>query len=170
MQFSCRSNTALTWLGFNHGMKYPNTILFICTGNYYRSRFAEALFNFTCHLDKVHWRAVSRGLNTASAEGPLSPLARERLKNQSIALSFTHEQPEGLTEQDLKNCYLAIAMREREHRPMIKEQFPDYENRLMYWHIPNIDRMDPGLSLSIIEAQVEELINRLPIRNPAVPI
>jgi protein-tyrosine-phosphatase len=23
----------------------PNTVLFLCTGNYYRSRYAEALFN-----------------------------------------------------------------------------------------------------------------------------
>jgi protein-tyrosine-phosphatase len=38
------------------------TILFLCTGNYYRSRFAEVLFNSVADKMGLPWRAASRGL------------------------------------------------------------------------------------------------------------
>jgi hypothetical protein len=38
------------------------TVLFLCTGNYYRSRFAEALFNSVAGKMGLPWRASSRGL------------------------------------------------------------------------------------------------------------
>ena len=38
------------------------TVLFLCTGNYYRSRFAEILFNHLAGQSKLAWRADSRGL------------------------------------------------------------------------------------------------------------
>ena len=37
-------------------------VLFVCTGNYYRSRFAEAVFNHLAAARGLPWRAVSRGL------------------------------------------------------------------------------------------------------------
>jgi protein-tyrosine phosphatase len=38
------------------------TILFLCTGNYYRSRFAEELFNHHAERAGLYWVAQSRGL------------------------------------------------------------------------------------------------------------
>ena len=37
-------------------------VLFLCTGNYYRSRFAEILFNIYARDRGVPWNAVSRGI------------------------------------------------------------------------------------------------------------
>ncbi len=37
-------------------------ILFLCTGNYYRSRFAEKLFNNLATQKNLDWEADSRGL------------------------------------------------------------------------------------------------------------
>ena len=37
-------------------------VLFLCTGNYYRSRFAEAVFNSVAARMGLSWRASSRGL------------------------------------------------------------------------------------------------------------
>jgi protein-tyrosine-phosphatase len=37
-------------------------ILFLCTGNYYRSRFAEVLFNSVAGKMGLSWHASSRGL------------------------------------------------------------------------------------------------------------
>ncbi|MBN2191381.1 MAG: hypothetical protein JW751_01075 [Polyangiaceae bacterium] len=37
-------------------------VLFLCTGNYYRSRFAEAVFSHGASQRAVGWRALSRGL------------------------------------------------------------------------------------------------------------
>ena len=36
------------------------TVLFLCTGNYYRSRFAEELFNHRAARDGLSWVAQSR--------------------------------------------------------------------------------------------------------------
>jgi protein-tyrosine phosphatase len=38
------------------------TILFLCSGNYYRSRFAEEQFNHHAELAGLDWVAQSRGL------------------------------------------------------------------------------------------------------------
>jgi protein-tyrosine phosphatase len=38
------------------------TILFLCTGNYFRSRFAEELFNRRAAHARIDWQAQSRAL------------------------------------------------------------------------------------------------------------
>ena len=38
------------------------TVLFLCTGNYYRSRYAEELFNDLARSAGLGWTAASRGL------------------------------------------------------------------------------------------------------------
>ena len=42
--------------------RHEKTVLFLCTGNYYRSRYAEALFNSVAGKMSLPWRASSRGL------------------------------------------------------------------------------------------------------------
>jgi hypothetical protein len=46
--------------------RHEKTVLFLCTGNYYRSRFAEALFNSVAGRMGLPWRASSRGLALGS--------------------------------------------------------------------------------------------------------
>ena len=55
------------------------TVVFICTGNFYRSRFSEYLFNALAKQQGLYWRATSRGLKTwtvgrTKAPFPNSPL------------------------------------------------------------------------------------------------
>ena len=45
------------------------TVLFLCTGNYYRSRFAEVLFNSVAGKMGLPWRASSRGLALEGGAG-----------------------------------------------------------------------------------------------------
>ena len=49
-------------------------ILFLCTGNYYRSRYAEEIFNHMARNKGLPWRAFSRG-------------AAERLASENVILS-----------------------------------------------------------------------------------
>jgi protein-tyrosine-phosphatase len=44
------------------GQRREKNILFLCTGNYYRSRFAEVLFNSVAGKMGLPWQAYSRGL------------------------------------------------------------------------------------------------------------
>src|SRR6266446_4485609 len=53
--------------------KTVHTVLFLCTGNFYRSRFAEIYFNWLAPREKLLWRADSRGLALDPTNfGPLS--------------------------------------------------------------------------------------------------
>jgi protein-tyrosine-phosphatase len=44
-----------------------NTVLFLCTGNYYRSRFAEELFNHHADRAGLNWIAQRRPYLTVRA-------------------------------------------------------------------------------------------------------
>jgi protein-tyrosine phosphatase len=102
------------------------TILFICTGNYYRSRFAEALFNHHAELRGLNWRAISRGLaiERVIQINKLSHFTLAAMLQRGIKRQHTSEDLNALTSLDLIETDLAIAMCETEHRPMMIEKYP----------------------------------------------
>ncbi len=51
------------------------TVLFLCTGNYYGSRFAEVLFNSVAGKMGLAWRASSRGLARERGVHNVGPMA-----------------------------------------------------------------------------------------------
>ncbi|MDD4932032.1 MAG: protein-tyrosine-phosphatase [Methylacidiphilaceae bacterium] len=136
-------------------------LLFICTGNYYRSRFAEAVFNFYSSARDLPWRAFSRGLAVGPAPFPISPFARSRLQQLGIPLAHTGGSPLCLREADLAQADRAIALQEWEHRPMIARLFPQWLDRICFWDIDDVDRMPAGIALSKIEKRVLLLLEEL---------
>ena len=58
----------------------PKTILFLCTGNYYRSRFAEVMFNSVAAKMSLPWKATSRGLALERGIYNIGPMARLPLR------------------------------------------------------------------------------------------
>ena len=63
------------------------TLLFLCTGNYYRSRFAEILFNSVAARMGLHWIASSRGLaleRGVNNVGPMAVLAIKALESLGV--------------------------------------------------------------------------------------
>lgn len=135
-------------------------ILFICTGNFYRSRFAEALFNHHAAQRGLEWRAVSRGLATHLVIdcGPISLHTLDALGAMDIALSCTAPAPVQLGIEDLDSCQEIIALKEAEHRPMLEAQFPDWKGRVDYWHVHDLDFAEPAQALAEIQALVEALV------------
>ncbi len=136
-------------------------ILFICSGNYYRSRFAEAVFNHLAIQRGLPWRAFSRGLATWMAEGDLSLYTEEALRARGIARNLTGPTRSKLTEADLQRAHLAIAVKGDEHRQMMREQFPAWEKRITYWAIHDLDCALPEESLPVLEQHVRALAERL---------
>src|SRR5215831_4780604 len=106
--------------------RVDRTILFICTGNYYRSRFAEALFNHHAELRGLRWRAISRGLaiERVIAVNKLSRFALAAMLQRGIKRQHTSMELNALTSRDLIDADLAIAMCEAEHRPMMIQKHP----------------------------------------------
>jgi protein-tyrosine phosphatase len=71
------------------GMKQ---VLFLCSGNYYRSRFAEHLFHWLAEKSDLPWRADSRGLRAGKYGniGPISRFAVEGRKLRGIPINGEH--------------------------------------------------------------------------------
>ncbi len=138
-------------------------VLFICTGNFYRSRHAEAVLNWEARRLGLPLRAFSRGLLTSMvAEEPtrLAPGTAARLAELGIPADLTSPRPVQLTDADLERAHLAVALREREHRPLIASGHPGWEDRVLYWDVRDIDELSPALALPRIEEAVRELLVR----------
>jgi protein-tyrosine phosphatase len=144
-------------------MVLPKTVLFICTGNYYRSRFAEYLFNALAEQEGLHWRATSRGLKTqlVDGEGPISKLTVEQLAARHIHLAADIRLPIQLTENDLVCADLVIAMKDAEHRAMMREQFHFWADSINYWTIDDLDCKAPQEALLACDACVKTLVDGL---------
>src|SRR5437588_8928181 len=119
--------------------KQPTRILFLCTGNYYRSRLAEIFFNWQAQLRGLLWRAESRGLALDGCNyGPISRHTLSRLKEQGIAADDDPRFPLQVKELDLAAADHIIAVKEAEHRPMLEARFPAWRNRVEYWHVHDL--------------------------------
>jgi protein-tyrosine phosphatase len=140
------------------------TILFLCTGNYYRSRYSEIFFNWYSALKAKNWISVSRGLDLSKGVnniGPISPYALKRIKEHSLPLDCTIRSPVQITYKDLVMAEKTICLLESEHRPYIESMFPGWENRVYYWDIEDVsltDRYDP---LEEIEKKITVLVDSL---------
>ncbi len=100
------------------------TILFLCTGNYYRSRFSEYLFNDLAPKRPLRWEADSRGLaleRGTNNVGAISHYAKAGLIERGIQLPHDLRYPLPLTEQDLTAAMRVIAVDESEHPLLLAE-------------------------------------------------
>lgn len=131
-------------------------VLFICSGNFYRSRFAEAVFNHHATLRHLPVRAFSRGLAThlVQGEGEISLYTRFALAARGIPIHHTASHPMQLARADLERAHRTIAVKEVEHRPLMRQLFPDWENRIEYWAVHDLDAAAPDVSIPLLEQQV----------------
>jgi protein-tyrosine phosphatase len=138
-------------------------VLFICSANYYRSRFAEHLFNWLAPQVDLPWKADSRGLlvDYWGEIGPISRHAVDALNDRSIPLNGNNRRPRQLGEPDLSDSDLIVAVKEAEHRAMMRAQFPDWEDQVEYWHVDDLDCAGPEEAIPLLEAEVRELVDRL---------
>lgn len=139
----------------------PSTLLFLCTGNYYRSRYAELLFNASKPAT-LNWRAISRGFDPSPFNpGPIAATSLERLVSRGYAKPAEASYPMRLTEADLVNAQRIIALDAHEHPPYVRSWFPAWESKIAYWHVPDLDRMTADEALGLIETNVEALLHTL---------
>jgi protein-tyrosine phosphatase len=144
------------------GARPTKRVLFICTGNYYRSRFAEALFNEKAAQAGLDWRASSRGLRLEASQHGVSIFTREQLLKRGVPAKLFRGEPKALTEADLAKSDYVVCMDEAEHRPMMEKQFPHRdEHTIHYWHVAETDEADIPRACATMAADVDELVKAL---------
>jgi protein-tyrosine phosphatase len=138
-------------------------LLFLCTGNYYRSRYAEILFNEAASEHSLDWKADSRGITAERLNnpGPISVHAVKALKAKGIEVDGNHRPPIQLREEDLFRADHIIAVKEIEHRPLLLQRFPQWADKVEYWHVHDLDVEPPEEALPVLEDNLNSLIDRL---------
>jgi protein-tyrosine-phosphatase len=142
-------------------MKPPRqkSILFLCTGNYYRSRFAECLFNSMAGKMGLPWIATSKGLALERGfnnVGPMSKSAVQVLQAMGAHGDDCDRMPAPAAPDDFDKADRVVALKEAEHRPLLLERFPAWAEKVEYWHVEDDDEALPH-----VEREVMELIARL---------
>jgi len=138
-------------------------ILFLCTGNYYRSRFAEHLFNELAQIHQLTWYADSRALALqlgVNNTGCISPYTLTRLQQLGITLSCERE-PQQVVVMDLENSDKIIALDEEEHRPFVTHLFPEWTDKIDYWMVHDLHLTDPRDALAEIERKINLFVETL---------
>jgi protein-tyrosine phosphatase len=149
---------------------HPRRVLFLCTGNYYRSRYADILFNHHAVLRGIAWRAFSRGLAVergVNNVGPMSRTARERLEARGVQTDEFERFPAPVTPTDLEEAARIVALKEIEHRPLMIERFPGWVGRTEFWNVDDVDVGPADEALSLIDRTMETLLTQLSWPQPA---
>ncbi len=146
------------------------TVLFLCTGNYYRSRFAEELFNFHAPQACVGWTAASRGIAVDLGHANVGPIATATAKAlQERGVTFERSDaraPLQLRIADLEASDHIVALKYAEHFPLIRKRFPAFAAareaaRIEYWRVDDVDVKPPEEALPRIEEEIYGLMRRL---------
>jgi protein-tyrosine phosphatase len=139
-------------------------ILFLCTGNFYRSRMAEEMFNHFAEAKGLSARAFSRGLaqdfeNNGNV-GSFSSFALNVLQERGIAPRRADEFPQRVTADELRDSDVVIGLYQRDHEPMMAEQFPAFAAKVIYWSVPDLDEMFADEAEEIVFREITGLLNR----------
>src|ERR1700752_2088249 len=143
-------------------MKYHHekTVLFLCTGNYYRSRFPEILFNSVAGKMGLPWRASSRGLALERGVhnvGPMAVSAVKALEARGLrAVAEFARFPIQVTVANFELGECIVALKRTEHLPLLQERFPAWAEKVEFWQVD-----DAPEALAVIEGEVMGLTARL---------
>jgi protein-tyrosine phosphatase len=140
--------------------RQESTVLFLCTGNYYRSRFAEILFNSVAERMGLPWKALSKGLaleRGVNNVGPMEVSAVKALEAMGVcAAEAVARFPIQATAADFTLADWVVALKQAEHLPLLQERFPAWVEKVEFWQVDD----DQG-ALGLIEREVMNLVARI---------
>jgi protein-tyrosine phosphatase len=120
-------------------------VLFLCTGNYYRSRLAELLFRHYAEQAGLDWNTDSKGILSKTSHEGLSPSAAAYLEKVGLGeMAALPRQPESVKIDDLLRVKLVVALNRVEHEALLRQRFGripvelEKLGRLRYWNVFDI--------------------------------
>jgi protein-tyrosine phosphatase len=140
-------------------------ILFLCTGNYYRSRFAEEYFNAAAGAQGLPHRAASRGLaenfENLKNPGPMSVDAIDELRKLGITVAAPIRKPQKLSGAEVPYYSLIICLDKKEHLPMVKRRPSFKDRKVIYWKIKDLGECPASRALPACKLKIDALIRDL---------
>ena len=142
-------------------------VLSLCTGNYFRSRFSQVLFEQLIEINQATGalQVDSVGLRVDPSSGNVGPMAPEAisaLKDRGVTIDpASLGAPKQVTEADLDAAGVVVAVDEAAHRPMVQQQFPSWESRIRFWMVQDLGEEDGVDPIAQLEHRVRQLFNEL---------
>jgi protein-tyrosine phosphatase len=140
------------------------TLLFLCTGNYYRSRFAEHLFNAQAQALDRSWTAVSRALALERGThnvGPIAPATLAGLLTRGITVVPPITLPAQASDDDFASAQRIIAVHQLEHQPLVMQRFPAWAHRVEYWQVADTGDLSADAAFTALEREITALLYEL---------
>ncbi len=135
--------------------KRATSVLFVCSGNVYRSPVAEAL------LKKLRPDIQADSAGTNPVLPRISESAKKFLKMKN-ASNYLKAEPEGLDEKKLDKYDLIVVMKPR-HKKIVLNKCQSCEDKIVVWNIDDPYFL-PGRETKIfqqIKNKVKELANTI---------
>lgn len=143
----------------------PNKkILFLCTGNFFRSRFCEEVFNWHARKTGLGWEAFSAGLAMERGSlnvGTMSEHTVKGLKNRGIEPARSNSLPKKAVNEDFAEAEIVIALKEEEHKPLVEQRYPAWSSKVHYWDVSDVCGGPDGHLLEDMEKNVLAIICKL---------
>ena len=140
-------------------------ILFLCTGNYYRSRFCEYFFNDLAIKEGTNWQATSRGLNVDPNSGNVGLMSADVIKAlESFGIKLetsSLRKPMQVQSEDLENVDKVVAVDEVAHRPLVKSKLPQWQKKIEYWRVKDLDENPTESPLLQLQEKINVLLREL---------
>ena len=138
-------------------------ILFICTGNYYRSKFAEIYFNhLQSQKESQSYKSFSRGIriDLKNNLGNISKYASDYLKKLSVN-TVSCLPSKQICKRDLESATIIIGIDKEEHENYLITKYPQYEAKYTFWDISDLYLKTSCVELPRLKQKIEELESEL---------
>ena len=135
-------------------------VLFVCTWNIYRSRFAEEVFNFFAKKSNSKHQAFSAGFRVGNYNfRTIYYPALDNLKKLNIVPLRPNDFSKHIDDVDLYEYDKIICMDEGEHKPMVLGNPSLQKDLFQYWDIIDQPKVKSEISLPKCYQKVKNLLS-----------
>ncbi|WP_096086644.1 low molecular weight phosphatase family protein [Agaribacterium haliotis] len=141
-------------------------LLFLCTGNYYRSRFSEEYFNHHCRQNNLPWLADSMGIQRDfTGNGNVGPIAEQTLaKLTEVGIEpVGHERmPKHVQAEHFDEFDRVIAVSLDEHKAMLADIWPeDVYQKVEFFEVEDLHIYHHEVAFPRLIASLDKLLLEL---------